>query len=143
LAYVLSGWRAYRDFEFTYGPLLIYLPAWASQVLQPLGISAAGAYSLTWIVAYASGVPLLAWCVNRLALTRVQRNVTFVAIGVAASFNESVGMNGLLLRFLMPAVALLALHAAASRATDRWRVPVLAAATCACGLAGWAVSPEV
>jgi len=143
LTYVLAGWMPYRDFEFTYGPLLIYLPAWAAQALQPLGISAAGAYSLTWIATYASGVPLLAWCVNRLAFTRAQRNVTFAAIGIAVSFNESVGMNGLLLRFLMPVAALLALQTAASRAKGRWRVVLLTAATAACGLAGWAVSPEL
>lgn len=143
LAYVLGGGIPYRDVEFTYGPLLIYLPVFVARLLAPLGVGPSGAYSLTQIAMYLTGVPLLAYCVDRLALTHRQRNALFAAVGVVVAWNETVGVNGLLLRFLMPAAALMLLHSIARRAGGRLRPLAVGGGVALAGICGLAVSPEV
>ena len=103
--------------EFTYGPLLAYLPVWLARVLRPAGIGIVAAYSLTFVAAFAAGRPA-ARVVRRPPRDHARDSATRRSrrSGSPPSFNETVGLNGLLLRFLMPAAALLALHAAAARA---------------------------
>ncbi|HEY3316891.1 MAG TPA: hypothetical protein VGK50_00495 [Coriobacteriia bacterium] len=146
MAYVLNGNVPYRDMEFTYGPLLAYLPAAAWRALAPLGVSPVAAYEAVYVVLFASGVPLLAYAANRLGLARGQRAALFASTWAATAFNETVGINGLLVRFLLPVAAVLFFHARASKALERHGGPA------ALALGGWsfaaaavcfAMSPEV
>lgn len=118
-SYAIGGMTPYRDFEFTYGPLLALLPALVWRLVAPLGISIEGAYAGVYVMIVLAGVPLLAWTVDRLELTRAGRNATFAALGLYTVVNETDGLQGVLARFVLPAAALLLFHARAQAALRR------------------------
>jgi hypothetical protein len=146
LAYMVNGNVPYHDMEFTYGPLLAYLPSLAWRLLRPFGVPAQAAYGAVYVALFATGVPLLAYATNRLELTRGQRAALFAGVGACVAINETVGINGLLIRFLLPVAAVLFFHGRATEALARsgrdaalrlWLWAALAAVAC------FAVSPEV
>ena len=95
MAYITNGNVPFVDLEFTYGPLLIWVPAGVQTLLAPLGATPQFAYALTWLAAYVAG------SAARL-LRRPHRRSTggtwsgcFGAVGAYAWFNETVGLNSL------------------------------------------------
>jgi hypothetical protein len=146
LSYLVGGKVPYRDFEFDYGPALLYVPYLAWRLLQPLGISLRAAYEIVFVAMFCAGVPLIAYVVDRLELPKRQRTGLFIALWVPVAVNETLGIQGMVLRFLLPAAAIVFLHGQARTALGRtpsraavrlWLAAVLGAVAC------YAMSPEI
>jgi hypothetical protein len=106
MLYVVNGSRPYSQFEFSYGPLLLYPQVWLFEGLRFLGASANWVYCGWLAVAQALGALLAGYVVDRLGLaSRGARIGLFVAVaGVAAPL---LSLNDSLFRFVWPYALLL------------------------------------
>ncbi|HET6351090.1 MAG TPA: hypothetical protein VFG89_03020 [Coriobacteriia bacterium] len=138
---MVAGERPYVDFEFSYGPVLIYGPWGVYRVLgSRLGLGIYASYYLWVGFAYSVALLLVAYIVNRVSLTRVQRTAAFVLIAAMTVFNPTLGVNYSALRFMIPyALFLWALGCVqgSRNAVLRWVAPLAAM-----GLA-FVVTPEM
>lgn len=108
LAYTATGARPYIDFEFAYGPALLYAPYLAYRALAPLGGGPLPGYFLVLVFMELGAVAALAWIVDRLALDRRTRTWVFVAFSAPMLVNETLGLQYAFLRHVAP-IALLVL----------------------------------
>ncbi len=69
-----AGERPYIDFEFIYGPLLIYPQVWIARLLS---ISVVSAYYIYWILNWLVGVCEIYWIIEWLGFQRRHRNQIF------------------------------------------------------------------
>lgn len=133
-----SGQVPYRDFEFAYGPLLMYGP----RLLMLTGLSAVDAYYLFWTGCSVAGVWMLAAVIDRLEIPGAQRTTVFHLFCWPLLVNaSSAGTNDAAIRFLTPIWAALVTARMAERGDGRvLRVAGAAAgSTAACLL----LSPEM
>jgi hypothetical protein len=146
MAYVAAGYSPYRDFEFPYGPLFLYLASWSRSLFRLLGLSASASYLIVYIPLFLVGFVVLRFVVERVRLPRAWRTLLFVAIAAQAVINETMGLNYTLLRFATPVASVLLVHARFSVGIGtgrppRWlRMVTLAFAVVALNLA---ISPEL
>ena len=99
----------YKDIEFGYGPALIYLPVWFSRLGQVVGLSLPTCYIVCYSLLSAIGVWLLYFVVNSLEVPLRHRRQMFFLLSLFL-FNISMGMQYLLIRFLLPYALYIALH---------------------------------
>jgi hypothetical protein len=140
---ILLGRQPYTQFQFNYGPLLLYLPVWFVR-LSGGGLGADAGYLISFLLCTLGGFLLLAYCVT--PLTPALRPWGFVCLAAPFSLNAlGMGLNYTALRFATPLAALLALHVWMRDLPDN-RPPRLALR---CGLAFaagailcFAISPE-
>ena len=105
---VLAGARPYQDFEFAYGPGLLYIPAFLVRVLH---LSAVDAYYMVWTGSALLGIAALRGFLGYLDFpSRGKQRVFNLFCGVAAVSLLSTGLNYTLLRFAVPLYLLGALH---------------------------------
>jgi hypothetical protein len=99
-----SGQTPYRDFQFVYGPLVLYGP----RVLMLPGLSAPDAYYLFWTAWTLAGVWMLAAVINRLEIPGAKRTKVFHLI-CAWAFPGLLctGANYSLTRYLTPVLGAL------------------------------------
>jgi hypothetical protein len=101
--------RPYAEIAAEYGPVLTYTPLWAYWLLQPLGASALQAYFVCHFILNLSGL----WCAYYLfSCARMRswaRVIAFVVIAISG-FAPYMGINGVLLRYLLPFASLLIGH---------------------------------
>jgi hypothetical protein len=103
------GRSPYVDFEFAYGPLLLWGPNQLLHFFPHLPGGAKIAYGLWHALLSGLSVLLLAWIVNRFDMTRKQKVLLFCAFSFIA-WNETRGVNQLLIRDLPPFAAILLAH---------------------------------
>lgn len=139
------GLTPYRDIEFGYGPALIYLPVWFAKLGQPLGLSLSACYLGCYALLCCVGVWLLFFVVDSVEIP-VRRRVQLFCLMALAFFNISLGMQYLLIRFILPFALFIALHRQLPRllGSESWirRISPWGLCTLA-GLAAFSVSPEV
>lgn len=99
-----SGQIPYRDFEFAYGPLLLYGP----RVLMLTGLRAPDAYYFFWTACSVAGVWMLADVIDRLEIPRARRTTVFHLFCWPLLVSTlSTGTNDAAIRFLTPVWAAL------------------------------------
>jgi hypothetical protein len=134
-----EGQVPYRDFEFAYGPLLIYVP-WA---LTMLHLPVATAYYLFWLITTLVGIGLLAMCISLLEVPGARKGEVFTLFCLfALSGLYCTGVNYSLVRFLAPVAAALHLERIQRSGRPSAFVRVVAGAGGYC-LALLLISPEM
>jgi hypothetical protein len=138
--YLVNGSRPYIDFEFSYGPLLLYPQYLLWEVLRPIGVSVATAYYLCFAAASVTSLWLLSFVVDRLTLSRALKNALFASVALFDILQIGMGLDDSLVRFVTHLALLLAVLAFAARAKSR-----LASAAAAVGAVAFcfAISPEI
>ena len=136
--------RPYSEVEWPYGPALFYLPQWFMQASLALG----GSEDLGYLICYAcftvAGLWALFFFVNKLRIKVAHRVLIFSLLCLAA-YNFTLGLNGNLVRFVVPYAVLLLMHATTSRMapfTSRGAVARLCGIAAACAVAGFLLSIE-
>ncbi len=104
---MVLGLRPYRDFQYNYGPGMLY-PAYWIYRLAAGRLSIDGAFAATVALHWMAGLSLLHYTVRRLCSGRAAALV--FACAALAVFNLSLGVGYTPLRFLPPIAALLFLH---------------------------------
>jgi len=107
----LYGSRPYLDFVTSYGPALAYLPAWSYSALKPFGISIEASYYVLHYVLNLVGLAALTMLVNSFAIAPSYKRIAFSSVALSG-FSLPMGLSGLLIRYLLPYVGLLCVHAA-------------------------------
>ncbi|MGO9261340.1 MAG: hypothetical protein ACLQU1_34300 [Bryobacteraceae bacterium] len=135
LLHMQAGHTPYRDFEFAYGPALVYLPYWCQVVF---GLSAHFAYCATvWLFAVA-GIFLL-WALLR--FSGGSRWLFVVLLSFFLLFTLQLDLQYTLLRYISGFGALLAIEAVSNRFAGWW--PIISVTGAALTVATVLVSPEI
>lgn len=108
LLYLVNGSRPFVDFEFSYGPLLLYPPYCLWLVLRGIGVTLATSYYVVLAVAQVLGIGMTAYLLNHLRMTRAVRNGTLSIVVVTMLVNPSLSLNYTPLRFLTPFALMIA-----------------------------------
>ncbi len=124
------GDMPYRDFEFAYGPLMVYFPASLAWLLKSAGLSAEAGYYLAVDLATVAGLWMLWAVISQLELRNLWKIWIFGILWVCL-LNPSLGMNYTLLRFVAALWLLMLLV----------RKGTLAMAAVG-SVAAWSISPE-
>ena len=74
---VLAGARPYVDFEFIYGPALLYLPAWTARLLR---LGAGPAYFIVWTAEWLVGTLMAALVVRLLGFRRAHADAALAVL---------------------------------------------------------------
>jgi len=139
LCEMAAGATPYRDFEFSYGPTMLYFPMLLSKAF---GIQLLPAYLATLWIFLWGGLFLLWWIVrqSRGVLQRDQ-TIAFLLLTVVPALNAEWGLQYMPVRFVCGFAALLVARMAAERLAGRW-APV---AACHLGLtaAVFSISTEI
>ena len=98
------GARIYRDIEFPYGPLLLEPPVWMAKIVGPAHLT--GCFFAWLTVLNVAGILMVAYCLNKLPLSRSSRKVLFVVF-CFEQLHPLVGPNYSLGKFLLPFAVLL------------------------------------
>ncbi|MDQ6676004.1 MAG: hypothetical protein M3Z09_01765 [Acidobacteriota bacterium] len=130
----LFGRVPFRDFEFAYGPLMLYGPVFVKHVLSPLQVSLECAYYISLIGMTALGLVLLFWVIDTLIPRRSYKIAVFVLF--ATCLNTTMGMNYTFFRFIGPYAAILFV-------TRFKKVSTVAFLLFLAGLAELGISPEI
>jgi len=140
-----SGLSPYRDFEFTYGPGMVYGVAYAARMAMRLGLSHLAGYTALTALAQAAGILMLAWMTSLLG---VRKRAATIALGVLGGYSIVhwliwQGLQAGPIRFLGPMAAAFALHHLCAFVAQK-RVHAGAGAVAAAGIAvaAFVVSPE-
>lgn len=80
LAQLDAGKMPYRDFEFAYGPLLLYPPLWISRLFHR---SLVAGYFAWWMFNWALGICILRWIINAIELPSPYRRSIFLIASFA------------------------------------------------------------
>ncbi|MCW8131431.1 MAG: hypothetical protein KIS92_13865 [Planctomycetota bacterium] len=98
--FVDLGLHPYRDFEFAYGPLLLFFPALCVKALHGL-VPPPAVYTGCHIVLNTAGLFLFARTLDALPLRRNLRIGAFLLMALAWS-NPTLGMQYTVLRWILP-----------------------------------------
>jgi hypothetical protein len=138
-----NGLLPYRDFEFVYGPGMLYTPV----VLQRLtGVSTEAAYSMTlWVFAWG-GLFLLWWVIRQARggpgnVAARDQTVVFLLLAAFPALNPESGIQYTMARFICGFAALAAARITAEKLAGRWFV--VAVCHLLLGAAVFSVSPEI
>lgn len=105
---LLSGHTPYRDFEFAYGPALLYIPATLARLLHG---DLRDAYGVTYVLACLTGTYLLWVTCNWLDGSIAGRRAAFFFFWAASLISTlNYGLNYSLLRFILPIFLLILIH---------------------------------
>jgi hypothetical protein len=126
LAELAAGKTIYRDFEFAYGPLLLYLPFWTGKLFHA---GLVNGYFLFWLADCAVGIWILFRLVNAIEIASPYRTAIFFLLVVEfAGALWSTGINYAPLRPLLSAAMAMLVFAAWRRGYPPARVAMLAVA---------------
>jgi hypothetical protein len=98
---MIAGAVPYSQIEFTYGPILAYLPLLTWRLLQWTGVSIYAVYYCWVAVSQALGLTLTAYFLNRIQTTKLVRNMGFLVVGAFALLQPTLGLNYTPLRFIV------------------------------------------
>lgn len=97
----------YKDFEFCYGSLYLYVP-WLVHLILPF-FSIASAYFLTVTIVHLMGVCFLYEFLGELRVPLKEKNAAFTLIAII-TFPWDGGLNYTIFRFILPAYLFYRLH---------------------------------
>jgi hypothetical protein len=140
---MVLGLRPYRDFQYNYGPAMLYPPYWL-YLLFGGKLSIDGAFCATLLVHWVAGLSLVYYAARTLCRGRWQATIVFVCISLAV-FNFSMGVAYTPLRFMPPIASLLFLHRRFSQWVDgdATTLPKSTAVAMLLSLGSLSLSPEV
>ncbi|MDR2410631.1 MAG: hypothetical protein LBE13_21315 [Bacteroidales bacterium] len=95
------GKAIYRDFNFAYGPLLLYIPYFIYKLFSFLGISISDGYIIALMVNQLLGLYFLFYVLTFFNFSGKEKDRIFILIAVL-SFPFSTGLNYTLFRFISP-----------------------------------------
>lgn len=104
---LLLGQVPYKDFEYAYGILLIYLPKFITDLFH-FSTSVNG-YYIALTVLEAIGIYLLYYVINFFDIDKRKKRIIFFSIGLAC-IPLSLGMNYILTRFVTPIASIFVLR---------------------------------
>jgi hypothetical protein len=95
------GKKAYLDFEFIYGPVLLYVPYFIYKLFSFISLSISDGYIITLMINQLLGLYFLYYILSFLDISEKRKNGAFITIAIF-SFPISVGLNYTLFRFVFP-----------------------------------------
>lgn len=100
LNHLNAGETIYRDIEFPYGPLPLYLPFWTSKLLH---LTLRQGYTVAWVSVWAIGVWVLSVLVDAIEIAAPSRTLVFLALvaQICPVTMPGYGINFSPLRFLL------------------------------------------
>jgi hypothetical protein len=134
-AQVAAGQRPLLDFGYSYSLAALYLPVWLSTLFRGWGLDPLSAYLIVYVCLIGLSYWMLYLIVSRLALSDSRRAWLLAGIGIPTVLNIMLGVQYLPVRYLAPAVALLAVHAWFLRRDRSVATGALGALIAICGLA--------
>jgi hypothetical protein len=97
---VLEGRIPYKQFEYAYGAIFLYGPAWMSRWLH---LSVGDAYGIFWLLVNAAGICLLYKTIEWIDSPAVDKRGLFILFWVLSlPMLQSAGVNYSLFRYLLP-----------------------------------------
>jgi hypothetical protein len=108
--------HAYTDFSAEYGPLLTYAPFYLYQLLKPFRGTNEQAYFICHLLLNLGGLGCIVYLLSYVKLSSLSRIVIFVSLAISG-FAPYMGINGVLLRYLLPFASLLI-----AWRTTRWSI---------------------
>jgi hypothetical protein len=109
------GLRPYLDFQFEYGPALLYPVAFLHSVLLPAGVSLEASYYACHVALNLLGLLAIFFLLNHApTMARNRKVIAFFLLGIAA-LTPFMGLNGVVLRFLFPYLSVVVAHREANR----------------------------
>jgi hypothetical protein len=145
-AQVVAGYVPFSDFDYGYALIGLYGPVWLWRAFGSLGMTPTAAYALVYCILAVCSCWMLYILVRRVAPDDGSQAWILLGVGVVAVINTTMGIQYLLVRYLTPAIALLALHrwCTSPRCTG-WRGRLVALGIALGGLAATIVlaSPEM
>jgi hypothetical protein len=125
----------YTGLEFSYGPLLFYIPIWVRALLSPMHVTLAGAYFTVLVLEQVLGVWMVAYILDNLPIARKLKTILFLVYAVQM-LQPGLGLNYTFFRFVMPFASFLFIV----KRRQPWAVAGLMAAGEVLNLA---ISPEM
>lgn len=139
-----AGEIPYRQFDFAYGWLQLYLPASIYSLARPLHASLEFSYYLTLMLMMLGGLTMLYQIVNSPILGIGPKRSVFVLTALAM-INVTLGLNYTPVRFLTAPYLLLVLYSVVSKVRELPRSKALIRIIVVAGLSSvlvWSLSPE-
>jgi len=100
LQHLAAGELPYKQFEFAYGPFLLYLPLATAYLFR---LSLADGYYISWIAEFALGILLIYGCVSLLPAQPTRKNIMFLLLTFSWWAGPlSFGENYTPFRFFLP-----------------------------------------
>ncbi len=141
LKLVLAGQTPGIDFEFAYGALLLYGPAFLAHVFD---LSASGAYFLFWTLANVLGTVLLYYTLQWIDVPfRLRRAAFLFCFTFAFTAMLCTGTNYSSFRFITPLFFALSIYRVLYRTASTWSLPVGIWLILPCYAALLTISPEL
>lgn len=94
-----DGQEIYRDFDFYYGPWLLYIPQLCFLLLEPFGGSMVAGYLLSLFLLQLLSLVQLRFLIDHLPITEPYRRITFY-VAALATLPIHTGINLLLFRYI-------------------------------------------
>jgi hypothetical protein len=117
---VLAGGSPYAQIEFTYGPLLLYLPLLSVKALGKLGVAPHVVYYGWVAIASVLGLLVLVFILNRTRFRAGLRNQVFVFCVLCGALSPALVLATTPLRFLLPYALFVACLDDAWGTANRW-----------------------
>ena len=133
-----AGQHLYQEFEYPYGPLMLYGPLWFSRAAH---VSLLNGYYGFWTLEWAVGIALLWYAVRWIAVPTPYRGLVFsvlCAVQIQSVANEGISYTPI--RIIGAAGLVVFVHRIWLRTLDGWRT---AGAAVLVGILGLAVAPEL
>lgn len=139
---MVLGLRPYRDFQYNYGPAMLY-PAYWIYLIFGNRLSIDAAFCATLLIQWVLGLSLLFYTVT--TLCRGRHVTMFFLISFLAIFNLTMGAGYTPLRFMAPIASLLFLHSVFNRWSIHGTNGLVRCATLSIilSLASLSLSPEI
>jgi len=105
----IYGLRPYTEIAAEYGPILTYAPSYMFLLLRPLGASHEQAYFASVLLLNLAGLWCAHYVLSRAQMPAGARLVALVLLAIVG-FVPYMGVNGVLVRYLLPFASLLFGH---------------------------------
>jgi hypothetical protein len=121
MAQLAAGYRPFSEFSYGYALGGLYGPVWLWRLFRGHGVSPLDAYYVVYGVFLVCSWAMLYMLVGHLSLSDRRRALLFVCLGGVCVVNVTAGIQYTLVRYLTPAIVLLAVHLTSARAGRRVR----------------------
>jgi hypothetical protein len=103
---LINGGRFYQDFEFAYGPLLLFPTYWAWLAVRSMGVEIFSVYYAFAVATHVLGIAMAVYLANRLRIPRGWKHALVLMVFAFDVFMANLGMNYSPVRYLTPFVLL-------------------------------------
>ena len=93
--------RMYRDFEFAYGPLLLYVPYWLDLLFGKLDGGRDLGYYVAFLAMHVAGLWLVFYILNQINIPGRCRHFVFLVLTLVVLLPSNLGVNYTYLRFCL------------------------------------------